>query len=65
MKLLRFIFPKPKPKYTRDHLHPLCDICLKEIEVNDYVYECDHCNKIYHKKCFNEFQAKKDPRPEV
>jgi len=62
---MKFKFPLPKPKLTRDHKHPVCDICLKEIEVNDSVYSCDHCDKIYHKKCFNKIQAKKDPRQEV
>jgi len=62
---MKFIFPLPRPKYTRDHKHPFCQICKKEIEVNDSVYSCDHCDIIYHQKCFNEFQAKKDPRPEV
>jgi len=57
---MKFGFPRPIPKYTRDHKHPLCEICNKEIEVGDSVYSCDCCNTIYHQKCFNKIQAKKD-----
>jgi len=35
------------------HKHPICEYCLMPILVDQSVYSCDCCDKIWHKGCLD------------
>jgi len=45
------------------HKHPKCEHCRMTILVDQEVYSCDCCNKIWHKYCFSEADGLKPKFP--